>query len=106
MLEDNIKMDLNDMGCVRMEWIKLTRSRVQSLTPVDTEVKIRVPRKVDNFLITRACVSFSRRSPLCLPTWSLPQNRGHVISPVIQFSTIQFMHTRCLHFFVSGKFVL
>ena len=105
MLEDNIKMDLNDMGCERMEWIKLALNRFQSLTPVDTEVKIQVPRKFDTFLITRPCVSCSRRSPPCLPTWSLPQSRGHLISPIIQFSTKQFIHTWCLHFLVSGEFV-
>jgi len=52
MLEVNIKMDLHDMGCERMEWIKLTRNRFRSLNPVDTEVKIQVPQKVDNLLIT------------------------------------------------------
>lgn len=93
------------MGCGLMEWIKLTRNRFQSLTLVDTEVIIHLPRKVDNLLITRAFVSCSRDSLLCLGTWSVPQRRGHVISPVIQFSIIQFMQTRCLHFFVSGEFL-
>jgi hypothetical protein len=105
MLEDNIKMDLNDMGCERMEWIKLNRNRFQSLTHVDTEVKIQVPRKVDNLLIIRAYISCSRRSLLCLAAWSLPHSRGHAISPVLQFSTIQFMQTRCLQFFASREFL-
>ena len=106
MLEDNIKMDFNGMSFERMEWIKLTPNKFQSFTAVDTEVTIQVPRKVDNLLITRACVSCSRRRLLCLATWSLPQSRGHVISPVIQFSTfVQFMQTWCLRFFVSGEFL-
>jgi len=105
MLEYNIEMDLNDMGCERMERIKLARNRFQSLTPLDTEVKIQVPRKVDNLLITRGFIGCLLRIMLCLATWSLPQRRGHVVSPVIEFSTIQFMQTRCLHFFVSGEFL-
>ena len=85
MLEDNIKMGLTDMGCERMEWIKLTRNRFQSLTPVDTEVKIQVPRKVDNLLITRTLI-------LATIYLQLVQNRYMFQS----FTVLQCSHQHCV----------
>ena len=42
--EDNIKMDLQEMGCGGMDWIDLVQDRDRWQAPVDTVMNIRVPK--------------------------------------------------------------
>jgi len=48
--EDNIKMDLQEVGCGRMDWIDVTQDRDRWLTRVNAVVGLRVPKHVGNFL--------------------------------------------------------
>jgi hypothetical protein len=41
--EDNIKMDLQDVGCGGMDWIKLALDRDRWRTLVNAVMKLRVP---------------------------------------------------------------
>jgi hypothetical protein len=41
--EDNIKMDLQEMGCGEMEWIDLARDRDRWRAVVNTVLNLRVP---------------------------------------------------------------
>jgi len=43
MWEDNIKMDLQQMGCVGMEWIELAQDRDEWRAHVSAIMKLRVP---------------------------------------------------------------
>jgi len=41
--EDNIKMDLQEVGCVGMDWIELARDRGRWWEIVNAEMNLRVP---------------------------------------------------------------
>jgi hypothetical protein len=41
--EDNIKMDLKEMGCVVVDWIHLAQNKDQRQTSVNTIMSLRVP---------------------------------------------------------------
>jgi hypothetical protein len=41
--EDNIKMDVHDMGCGGMDWIEMTQDRDRWLALVDAVMNLRVP---------------------------------------------------------------
>ena len=41
--EDNIKMDLQEVGCGRMEWIERTRDRDRWWVLVNAVMNLRVP---------------------------------------------------------------
>jgi hypothetical protein len=41
--EDNIQMDLKEMGCVVVEWIRVSQNKDQSQAPVNTIMSLRVP---------------------------------------------------------------
>jgi hypothetical protein len=41
--EDNIKMDLREIGWVGMEWIQVVRDKDQWRAPVNKVVNLRVP---------------------------------------------------------------
>ena len=59
---DNIRMDLQKVGCGYMDWIGLSQDRDSSRTLVSAVMNLRVPRNAGNFLTSCKPVSFSRRT--------------------------------------------
>jgi len=59
---DNIRMDLQEVGCVYMDWIGLAQDRDRWRTLVSLVMNLRVPLNVGNFLTSCKPVSFSRRT--------------------------------------------
>jgi len=59
---DNIRMDLQEVGCVYMDWIGLAQDRDRWRTLVSAVMNLRVPRNAGSFLISCRPVSFSRRT--------------------------------------------
>jgi hypothetical protein len=69
--ENNIKVNLKEVGCGGLEWIDLTQDRYRWRALVNAVMKLRVPYYAENFLTSWELVSFSRRtltvnSPLTL----------------------------------------
>ena len=61
---DNIKMDLQEVGCGYMDWIGLAQDRDRWRTLVSAVMNLWVPRNGGNFLTSCKPVSFSRRTVL------------------------------------------
>ena len=61
---DNIRMDLQEVGCGYMDWIGLAQDRDRWRTLVSTVMNRRVPWNAGNFLTSCKPVSFSRRTLL------------------------------------------
>ena len=60
--ENNIRMDLHEVGCGYMDWIGLAQDRDGWRTLVSAVMNLRVPWKAGNFLTSCKPVSFSRRT--------------------------------------------
>jgi len=59
---DNIRMDLQEVGCGYMDWIGLAQDRDRWRNLVSTVMKLRVPWNAGNFLTSCKPVSFPRRT--------------------------------------------
>ena len=59
---DNIRMDLQEVGCGYMDWIGLGQDRDRWRTLVSAVMNLRVPWNGGNFLTSCKPVSFSRRT--------------------------------------------
>jgi hypothetical protein len=62
--EDNIKMDLQEVGCGCMNWIQLAQDKGKWCALENVAMNLRVPQNVGNFLTTCKLVSFSKRALL------------------------------------------
>jgi hypothetical protein len=62
--EENIRMDLREIGREGVDWIHLAQDRDQWWAVVNMVINIRVPQKVGSFLTRRVTVSLSRRTLL------------------------------------------
>jgi hypothetical protein len=61
-LVDNIRMDLQEVGCGYMDWTGLAQDRDRLRTLVSAVMNIRVPRNALKFLTSCKPVSCSRRT--------------------------------------------
>ena len=59
---DNIRMDLQEVGCVYRDWIGLAQDRGRWRTLVSAVMNLRVPWNAGSFLTSCKPVSFSRRT--------------------------------------------
>ena len=59
---DNIRMDLQEVGCAYMDWIGLAQNRDRWRTLVSAVMNLRVPWNAGNFLTSCKPVSCSRRT--------------------------------------------
>jgi hypothetical protein len=62
--EDNIRMDLREVGCGCMDWMELAQDRERWRASVSAVMNLRVPQNAGNFLTSCRPVSFSRRTLL------------------------------------------
>ena len=59
---DNIRTDLQEVGCGYMDWIGLVQDRETWRTLVSAVMNLRVPWNAGNFLTSCKPISFSRRT--------------------------------------------
>ena len=48
--KDNIKLDLQEMGCEGMDWISVTQDRARSRKLMNAAMNLHVPQNAGNFL--------------------------------------------------------
>ena len=58
---DNIRMDLQEVGCGYMDWIELAQDRDRWRTLMSAVMNLGVPRNAENLTSCKP-VSFSRRT--------------------------------------------
>ena len=110
---DNIRMDLQEVGCVHTDWIGLAQVRDMWRTFVSEVMNIRVPWNAGNFLTSCKPVSFSRRAlrhgvskqVLHVRTtgWKTPQFRIH--SSILRTSIVvnnSWFSIYNLHFIIDS----
>ena len=64
--ENNIKMDLQELGCEGIDWIKQTQVCDRWWALVNAVMNFRDPCSAGNFLTGWEPVSFSRRTAVCI----------------------------------------
>jgi hypothetical protein len=62
--QDNIKMNLQNVGCGGMDWIDVAQDRDSWRALVKTVMNLRVPQNAWNLFTSSELVSFSRRTLL------------------------------------------
>jgi hypothetical protein len=62
--EDNIRMDLQEVGCGCEDWIGLAQNRDRWWALVSAVMNLRVPKNAGNFLTSCKPFSFSRSTLL------------------------------------------
>jgi len=91
--EDNIKMDLQEVGCGGMNWIDVAQDRDRLWALVHEAMNLWVPKNAGNFLASRQPVSFARRT-LLRGVWSLTTSYciscGAVCCRIVAMNTMQF----------------
>jgi hypothetical protein len=60
--EDNIKMDLLEVGCEGMEWINVAQDRDRWQELMNAVMNLQVPYNAGNFLTNWELISFTRRT--------------------------------------------
>jgi hypothetical protein len=63
-MEDNINMDLQELGCEGMDWVEQALDTDRWWGLVNTVMNFRYPQNAGNFLTSCKPVSFSRRTLL------------------------------------------
>jgi len=62
--EDNIKLDLQEVGCEVMDWLDLAEDRDRWRALVNVVMNHKVPQNAGNFFTSSELISFSRHSVL------------------------------------------
>ena len=82
-LEDNIKLDLQEVGCWGTDWIDLAQDRDRWRVLVNVVMNLRVPKNAGNFLTSCKPVGFSRRTQVHgLRSYTVPHDATTLASTV------------------------